>query len=297
MSGTKKLAGAGTFSLCWTRSDLPFDLCFEYWRGPHGQLVGHNKSCFSYRQLHLDREHPTVNIPEWNIPQDCPKQWVPDGIAECLCTNLIRGVFSQKTKNAKLTFKDEKNAFERTLLYMAMPFHAVFDVENAIDTELNGKAVGERVAIVFKQNGGSKKQFQSFLKEKLIPLLKNTPGIIELHSYMFGPYDENAWPGENILHDHPEELQYNAALIVGAKDRDSLMNILSGEKVSACINRHAKLLKNVHIFQIRLTLVMRYNNRATIAATRGAQVCDVLMAANAGNQVTDEFIDFMFKRF
>ena len=297
MSGTKTLSGAGTLSLCWTRSDLPFDQCYEYWRGPHGQLVGHNKSCFSYRQLHFDCENPLVTIPKWKVSQECPKQWIPEGIAECLCTNIIKGIFSKKTKNARLTFKDEKNAFERTLLYMAMPFNAVFDVENATDTELNGKATGERVAILFKHNGRHKRQFKSFMKKQLIPLLKSTPGVIELHSYLFAPYDENGWPGENILHDHPEELQYNAALIVGAKDRETLMNILGGERVSACINHHARLLKLVHIFNIRHALVMRYGNRATIAATRGAQLCDVLMASKAVNQVTDEFIKFMFKRF
>lgn len=296
MAKNKTLSGAGTLSLTWTRSDLPYELCFEYWRGPHGTLVGHNKSCFSYRQLHFDREMPKLDIPEWKVTQDCPKEWIPDGIAECLCTNLILGALSQKTKVAKLTFKDEQNAFERALLYTAMPGNAHFDVENSAGYEMNGAAHGERVAILFKA-AGNKKPFKDFILKKLVPILKETPGIAELHSYVFAPYNENAWPGENMKHDHPAELQYDAGLVIGAKDKETLLGILKSDRVADCINENTNLVRLVHVFNIRLTLVMRYDNRATVAAVRGAQVCDVLMAANAQNQVSDEFIDYMFKRF
>lgn len=297
MAKNKKIGGAGTMSLTWTRSDLPFEQCFEYWRGPHGQLVGHNTSCFSYRQLHFDRVQPLWNIPQWKLPQDCPREWIPDGIAECMCTNLLRAALSQHTKIAKFTFKDEQNAFERTLLYTAMPGNASFDVEQATEYALNGLACHKRVVLLFKQNPGAGKQFKDFIQNKLVPLLENNPDVTELHSYVFAPYNENAWPGENIRHEHPAELQYDAGLVIAARDEDTLLSLLRSAGVSDCINAGSSLLKFVHIFNIRFTYVMRYNNKSTIAAVRGAQVCDVLMAAKAENQVSDAFINYLFKSF
>lgn len=297
MADRKKISGAGTMSLTWTRSDLPFEQCFEYWRGPHGQLVGHNTSCFSYRQLHFDRVTPLLNIPQWRLPQDCPGEWIPDGIAECMCTNLLRAAMSQHTKIAKFTFKDEQNAFERTLLYTAMPGNARFDVERASEYALNGIARGKRVVLLFKQKSDAGGKLKDFIQNKLVPVLENDPKVTELHSYVFAPYDENAWPGENIRHDHPSELQYGAGLVIAAGDENTLLSVLSGTEVSDCINSGVSLLEFVHIFNIRFAYVMRYNNKSTIAAVRGAQVCDVLMAAKAENQVSDEFISYLFRSF
>lgn len=285
-------SGIGSFSLSWIRRDLPRELCMNYWREAHGQLVSRNSGCFSYRQI-IFEENPLMELPGWEVDTFCPNEWIPEGIAENLIESIVGGIKSLKCKAAKLTHQDEKNAFSRIALYTTAMGDCLYHIEDATKTKLNGIAYGERVVLLFKRKGNDTEVFRQFVQEEIVEIIRSYSGIKELHSYVFNPYNANSWPSTGVSHEHPADRQYHGSLVIAADTIEIIEAMLVSPKMVCFINTHKNIITTVNAYKVWNTYVMRYNNEPTLAALRGSYVCDILDEIGATNQISDSMIHLL----
>lgn len=197
--------------LLWMRKDKPRQEGMNYWSGGHAQIIAASPGLLEYRQQHLsESEHsfwPQAEGLETSIPEDRRV----DGIAEVTYQTLFAPLGG--TKQTGLAFKDEINVFRRTLMHMGFPFSSRwYYTENPTETQL-------RDVIFFRRKEGvGSGEFKKFINDVLADQLSTIPGITELRTQVYLPWNKLTWNTPNVSHDNPKEEHLHASIMLGFKD-------------------------------------------------------------------------------
>ncbi len=234
--------------LLWMRTDKPRQEGMDRWAGPHAQIIAANKGLHEYRQIHFAEKNgglwPSITGVETTIPQDRKV----DGVADVTLKSVF-SVLSGKEQN-RLAYADEVNLFKRTLLYAALPkwsrWYNVAPPEERVDA---------RCMVFFRIKAGvPEDDFKKFMDDELAPALANTGMLKELRSKVYMPWKQKQWDTPNVLHDNPEEVQFQASLILGFSDGRVMEQFFSSDAVKALSSRLSVFCSAVHAYEIEKTL-------------------------------------------
>ena len=234
--------------LLWMRTDKPRQEGMDRWKGPHAKIISANKGLWEYRQIHFAENNTGLwtSIPgvETSIPQDRKI----DGVADVTLKNLF-SLLRGKKQN-KLASKDEVNLFKRTILYAAFPKNSRwYEV-----AEPNGK-IEARSMIFFRIKEGVKKDdLKKFINEELTPTFANMGALQELRPKVYNEWKEKQWDTPNVLHDNIKEVQYQASLMLGFKDKNAMEQFFKSDVIQKLSDRISIFCSAVHAYEISETL-------------------------------------------
>ena len=234
--------------LLWVRSDKPRQESMDRWKGPHSKIISATKGMQEYRQIHLKENNsglwPAVKGVETNIPSERKI----DGIADVTLTNFL-SIFRGK-KQTRLAYKDEVNIFKRTILYAALPRSSRWYEVAAPDEKIQARSI-----VFFRIKEGVKQDdFAKFISEELTPSLANTGVLKELRSKVYMPWKEKQWNTPNVAHDNPKQDQFQASLMLGFADKESMEKFFEGDAVKKLSEKLSAFCSAVHAYEIQQTL-------------------------------------------
>lgn len=234
--------------LLWMRTDKPREAGMERWKGPHAKIISATKGMEEYRQIHLAQDNaglwPTITGVETMIPNGRRI----DGIADVTLKNLF-SVFRGK-KQTKLAYKDEVNLFKRTILYAALPkWSRWYNV-----AQPHEKIEARSIVFFRKKQGVKEDDFKKYINDELTPTLANMGVLKELRSKLYMPWKQKQWNTPNVAHDNPEEVQFQASLILGFTDKKTMEEFFKGEDVKKLSGRLSLFSSAIHAYEISETL-------------------------------------------
>lgn len=234
--------------LLWMRTDTIRQAGMDRWKGPHSKIISANKGLYEYRQIHLAENNTGLWTPIAGVETTIPQDRKIDGIADVTLQNLF-SIFKGKEQN-KLAYKDEVNIFNRTLLYAAFPKNSLW--YNLADPTSKIEA---RSIVFFRiKKGISEKEFNKFILEELTPTLANTGALNELRCKVYNPWKQKQWNTPNVLHDNPKEVQFQASLMLGFKDKKTMNDFFTSEAVKKLSDRISIFCSALHAYEISETI-------------------------------------------
>lgn len=234
--------------LLWMRTDTARRAGMDRWAGPHALIIAANKGLYEYRQIHFAERNnglwPTTAGVETSIPADRKV----DGVADVTLKNLL-SVLRGKEQN-RMASKDEVNIFKRTILYAALPKWSRW--YNVARTE---EPIEARSMVFFrKREGIADADFKKFIAQELAPALANTGKLKELRSKAYLPWKQKQWDTPNVLHDNPEEVQFQASLIFGFSDKKAMDEFFTSAELKGLADRIAVFCSALHAYEVEKTL-------------------------------------------
>ncbi|HEV7382790.1 MAG TPA: strictosidine synthase [Dyadobacter sp.] len=234
--------------LLWVRTDKPRQESMDRWKGPHSKIISATKGMQEYRQIHLKENNPGLWPAVSGVETHIPSDRKIDGIADVTLTNFF-SIFRGK-KQTRLAYKDEVNIFKRTILYAALPKSSRW-YEVAAPTE----KIHARSVVFFRiKEGVAEDDFARFIKDELTPSLANTGILKELRSKVYMPWKEKQWNTPNVAHDNPKQEQFQASLMLGFTDKNTMDKFFEGEAVKKLSDRLSVFCSAVHAYEIEYTL-------------------------------------------
>lgn len=258
----KKKHGIGSLAFAYFDPNINRADAIHYWRGKHGWLVSQQEGCSTYRQLKLD-DHPLQNIPNWAVDMDPEPQRIPDGAAETFVPTYLRAAKVMLSDNRKKIYLDERNFLSQVFLYATRKSNCIWakDALRHYDAE-TGIADGERILLCLK---GEK--LRALILETLPQLALDHEDILEIHAYYFMKYNENLWKSVDVNHVQPETAAYQGALLLGAKNKQDLLDFLNSDTVSNAVN--ASAAEAAYVFSVEAVTVMRQDDKRSPKAING----------------------------
>lgn len=270
--------GIGLCVLLWLRSDLPRELCYDYWREPHGQLMARIPGFINYRQHHFEDNPLFLWSDKIEIGTDCPSEQIPDGFAEVLIEG-DKGEIPRQTNAVMNDYRtDERNVFERGLLYQTPVGGTNWPVNRAEIPNGSGLSSENRVMILFQQKSNADKmKFHKLINHQLPQILSSHSTITEIRSLLFDPLAEVS---------QSKEHEYQGAILIGGKEKSEVEHLLLSDSVIDCLNQNKDVLEALHGFYIARTYFMVEDSKLTMAAERGSTTAGIIHKMGAISQDT-----------
>jgi hypothetical protein len=245
--------------LLWFRADLPRERVREYWRGPHGRLVGAVPGLDDYRQHHFSEEDHGFWPGPAGVGTAIPEDWRVDGMPEVAFAGVL-GPLMALGPRVVAVFRDEANAFDRVLSNLTGPRGGQWMRSG------RGEAIGARVVVLIRRRPGvGFSAFRSFVHDVLGSGLLRAPGALEVRTHPFLPYSKALWPTPGVAHDNPPHRRYHAAVVIGAADREGLDTILASNEVAATHEAQAAHCVALHAYAVDETFVVVEDGRSRLA--------------------------------
>lgn len=241
--------------LLWMRTDKPRQAGMDRWKGPHSKIISATKGLEEYRQLHLAETNPGLWPAIPGVETAIPVERKVDGLADVTLKNVF-SLFRGK-KQTRLAYQDEVNLFKRTILYAALGNSSRW---YAVAPTAGKNETGSIVFLRIKE-GVDRKAFSKFITEELTPTLANTGALGELRGKVYLPWKQKQWDTPNVAHDNPEDLQFQASLMLGFTDKKAMNAFFASDAVKKLADRLAIFCSAVHAYEIAETLTFVKDGR------------------------------------
>jgi hypothetical protein len=228
------------------RSDLPRDVAYAYWAGPHAEIAGRLPNLVEYNQHHFS----TTDHGYWpatpTVGTTVPSSWPIDGISEVRLPSMLGAL--RVPLHMREVFLDEQNVFEHCLGHLTGPGGGRWWTSGHDDS------VGHRTVLLLRRRRGvSTRRLRGFVHDRLGPAL-NAAGAQDLRTYIFLPLAPIAHATFGVSHDNPSHRRYHAAIIFGAATRGEIDDITSSPAISAVIKDQHQACTAVHAFAVERTV-------------------------------------------
>jgi hypothetical protein len=245
----------GTIALAWLRRDLPRQQALEYWRGPHGRIVGRTLGFREYRQHVFSQEDHGFWPALQDVETATPADRRPDGIAEVTFAGVWLMALGILLHGWRILL-DEANVFGRTVMYGSR----IGGVQWLRAGE-GESAVARTVIMLRRKPGVSGAAFRAFVNQCLSPALDRAPGVLELRVQTFLPWLPYVWPAPGLAHDNPSTHHHHAVIVVGAADRAALDAVLRSAPVMATAAMQGAHCSAIHAYAVANTYVRCQDGR------------------------------------
>ncbi|MBK9286542.1 MAG: strictosidine synthase [Flavobacteriales bacterium] len=245
VSSTKHVSSS---ILLWMRADIARQAGMDRWAGPHALIIAANKGLREYRQIHFAEVNPGLWPTTTGVETSIPVDRTIDGVADVTLKNLL-SVLRGKDQN-RLAYKDEVNIFKRTLLYAALPKWSRWYNMSRPEEQIEARSM----VFFRKREGIAEGDFKKFIAQELAPALANTGMLKELRSKAYMPWKQKQWDTPNVSHDNPEEVQFQASLILGFADAKAMEAFFNSAELKVLASRIAVFCSAVHAYEVEKTL-------------------------------------------
>ncbi|TDZ96397.1 SMP-30/gluconolactonase/LRE family protein [Mycobacteroides salmoniphilum] len=247
----------GVTVLLWMRTDKPREESMQYWRGPHSQLVARAPGFLEYRQHHFPA-HPVGLWPAIaGVETEIPEGRRIDGTPEVTLENALSSLKSLRYN--KVVFADEKNVFARTVLNLSLPgggrwFH----------TAETGPSGFRAQVLLRRRDGVSTSAVSDLIHDKIGATLAALPGITEVRSQVFVPFQKWLWDTPEVAHDYEPADRFHASIVIGARDEPALRAALDSVQIGAFTEQLQSVFTAIHAYPVIATYVNRRDARPTL---------------------------------
>lgn len=216
----------------------------NYWKGPHSKIISASPGLDEYVQVHLAETSPGLWPATPGIETAIPAERRIDGVAQVTFQTALSALAGGEQN--KLAFKDEINAFRRTVMYLGLPNWARW-----YTVARPAEKVGSRVLVYLRRREGvSGRTFRKFLNDEFAPALAKVAPLRELRTQTFLPWLKALWNTPNVAHDNPPDQRFHASITLGFADgaaQARFFEALARDNSSADISRVASA---AHAYQV-----------------------------------------------
>jgi hypothetical protein len=238
------------------REDLPRDVAFAYWAGPHAEIVKRLPHVEEYNQHHFsvtDRGYwpasPTVGT-------TIPSSWPLDGLTEVRVSSMAAAL--RIPLHMREVFLDEQNVFEHCLGHLTGPGGGRWWTSGHHDS------VGQRTVLLLRRRRGVwGRSFRAFVHTRLGSALR-AAGARDVRTYSFLPLAPVAHSTFGVSHDNPPHRRYHGAVVFGTGSRDEVEDVVTSSEVTAAVNDQHLFCTAVHAFGVDRTEPVIRTNVAAI---------------------------------
>lgn len=228
------------------RADLPREVAFDYWAGPHATIAARLPNLVEYNQYHFSAtDHgywpatPTVGT---RIPAD----WPTDGMTEVRLPSVAGAL--RIPLHMREIFLDEQNVFEHCLGHLTGPGGGRWWTTGHDDT------VGHRTALLIRRRRGApSRRFRDYLHGRLGPAL-HAAGARDLRTYAFLPLVMRAHTTFGVSHHNPSNRRYHGAVVFGTEARAALDTVLAAPATAAAIAEQHHTCIAIHAYTVERTV-------------------------------------------
>lgn len=240
----------------WFRQDLAREQAQAYWRGRHAQIAGNNPAILEYLQHHFSQDGHGFWPVSGMIGGMIPPDWAMDGVTEVRIGSMWTAICSRLLR-MKANVLDEQNVFERVLAKNSAPGGSGWwSGPYRSDT-------GFRAAVFLRARSDSRgRPFKYFVEQALAPALM-AAGVSELRTHVFTRGSRLAWWTPGVRHDEPANHYADAMLLIGAQSRETLMELLDSEIMTATQAEQQAHCVAIHAYAIEQTypIVLDYQRQ------------------------------------
>lgn len=234
--------------LLWVRTEQPRQTGMDYWKGRHSGIIAATPALEEYRQIHLAEHNPGLRPATTGVETTIPADRKIDGIAEVTFQSALSPLKGRK--QTALAYKDEVNAFRRTLLYAGPP-----NTSRWYDVAAPAETVGARAIIYLRRRPGVRPtEFRRAVKRELVPALIDTGTLKELRTQSFMPWIKKMWDTPNVVDDNPADQRFHASIILGFADSAARDAFFSSTTVHNLSHQLKPVASAIHAYEVEAAL-------------------------------------------
>ena len=236
------------------RGDLPRDVAYAYWAGPHAEIVKRLPHVVEYNQYHFSATDHGYWPATPTVGTTVPSTWPLDGLTEVRMSSMAAAL--RIPLHMREVFLDEQNVFEHCLGHLTGPGGGRWWTAGHDDS------VGHRtVLLVRRRRGIWGRSFRAFVHTRLAPAL-HAAGARDVRSYSFLPLAPVAHSTFGVSHDNPPHRRHHGAVVFGTGSRDEVEDVIASSEVAAAVNNQHLFCTAVHALGVDRTVpVIRTNVR------------------------------------
>ena len=228
------------------RADLPRDVAYAYWAGPHAEIVKRLPNLLEYNQYHFSATDQGYWPATPTVGTIVPSAWPLDGLTEVRLPSMAAGF--RVPLHMREVFLDEQNVFEHVLGHQTGPRGGRWWTTGHADS------VGHRtVLLVRRRRGVSGRAFRAFVHTHLGPAL-HAAGARDLRTYALLPLAAMVHTTFGVSHKNPPHRRYHGAVIFGTETRTQVDDLIASPEVAAAIGDQHLTCTAVHAFAVDCTV-------------------------------------------
>lgn len=236
------------------RADLPRDVAYSYWAGPHAEIVKRLPHLVEYNQYHFAMADHGYWPATPKVGTTVPLSWPIDGLTEVRFPGMAAAL--RIPLHMREVILDEQNVFDHCLGHLTGPGGGRWWTAGHDDS------VSHRtVLLVRRRRGVWGRSFRAFVHTRLGPALL-AAGSCDVRTYSFLPMAPVAHSTFGVSHDNPPHRRYHGAVVFGTGSRGEVEDVIASSEVAAAVKDQHLFCTAIHAFGVDRTVpVIRTNMR------------------------------------
>lgn len=280
-------------SFCWWRADLSRDVCEAYWRDVHGIMFARVPGLWQYRQLRLDANRPdlwpTVPGLSFHAPGVAQPQGMPHGLFLCEA-DLV--AFGNHALPQETIPNDAHNFIGRIGALLSPPNSGHTLIDRINDPAMQGPPPVPTFVLCFVPRSGAAatEEFHHYLTEHVARPWSEHPDVLRLRVEPLPPYEESAMSSPGVPYQWPNDETYLGWIELAVRNEGVLGELLASLATDVLVQQ----VRALHTYPIREIYTIISAGRPTGVGLRGYPAVQMIIAAGADNQHSDEVLNLLF---
>ncbi|MGW5875119.1 ethyl tert-butyl ether degradation protein EthD [Nocardiopsis terrae] len=293
---TAELENAAELTLsafCWWRSDLPQEVCEDYWRDVHGIMFARVPGLWQLRQLRLAANRsdlwPGVRGVSFEVPDAAQPRGLPHGLFR---SEAELAAFAGHPMARETIPDDAHNFLGRIGAQLSPPGGGRTLLDRSDAPAVQGPPPVPTFVLCFVPRAGvaSTEEFHRYLAEHVARPWSGHPSALRVRVEPLPPYARSAMGSPGVPHQWPNDQTYLGWIELAVRDRGAVGGLLAGTATGEL----SELVRAVHTYPVREIHTLIRAGRPTEVGLRGYPAVRAITAAGADNQRDEDLLHDLF---
>jgi hypothetical protein len=292
-AGLENAAELALTAFCWWRTDIPQDVCEDYWRDVHGIMFARVPGLWQYRQLRLAANRADLWPASHDISFDVPAVAQPQGLPHGLFLSEADLAAFGNNPIARETIPNDAHNFIGRIGAQLSPLRSGRTLVDRINSRaMQGPPPVPTFALCFVPRAGpaSAETFHRYLTQQLARQWSELPGVLRLRVEPLPPYDRSAMASPGVPHQWPSDETYLGWIELAVRNEGMVGDLLEG----VAVDELAEQVGAIHTYPVREIYTIISAGRPTEVGLRGYPAVQTIIAAGADVQRSEETLNLLF---
>lgn len=293
VAGLENAAGLSLVAFCWWRTDLPQDVCEDYWRDVHGIMFTRAPGLWQYRQFRLapnrDDLWPAIEGVSFDVPRAAQPRGMPHGLFR---SESDLHTFAGHRLPSETIPHDTRNFIGRIGALLTPTDGERTLVDRLHLPALQGVPPVPTFVLCFvpRAKTTSAEAFHRYLIEQVARPWSRHPDVLRLRVEPLPPYERSVMPSPNVPYQWPNDETYLGWIELAVRHEGVLGGLVTDLDTTAI----AEQLKAVHTYPLREVCTLISAGRPTDVGLRGLPAVRTIEAVGAGAQRSEAVLRLLF---